>query len=333
VTLSLPDARAVTVYEAQERCAALIEWSETAEDIGELDKVRHWVGALEQILPKEADGPVISTARLIEARIGELLGPGEPSNQYTVPSAAKDGISRQERWEFRRMHERRDLWQDKLPLARRRVLRLIRDDEADLRPIIERPVELLSDIREGDFREVLADLPDGSIDLILTDPPYPSEFLPLWSDLAVHAKRLLAPTGMLAAMSGQVHLPEVYRRLGEHLTYRWTMAYMMSGAANVVHARRVSTMWKPVLIYGSTDRRLHDVARSDAGDKQYHGWGQSESGFAELLRLLADPGQTVLDPFLGGGTTAVVSAAYGCHFVGCDIDGEAVAVTVKRLAA
>lgn len=113
-------------------------------------------------------------------------------------------------------------------------------------------LDLRCDLRCGDFRDVLANIPDGSIDLILTDPPYPAEFLPLWTALAQFAVAKLAPQGVLAAMSGQTHLPEVIARLGEHLTYRWMIAYRMSGAANVVHARRVSTMWKPVLVYGST---------------------------------------------------------------------------------
>ena len=110
------------------------------------------------------------------------------------------------------------------------------------------------------------------------------------------------------------------------------MAYLMSGAANVVHARRVSTMWKPVLVYGSSDRRLHDVATSKGADKDYHGWGQSESGMFDLLGLLADPGALVCDPFVGGGTTAVVARALGCHFIGAEIDPEVHGRAVARLA-
>jgi len=51
------------------------------------------------------------------------------------------------------------------------------------------------DLRHGDFKEVLADIPDGSVDCIITDPPYPYEFIECWSDLAVFAKRVLKPNG------------------------------------------------------------------------------------------------------------------------------------------
>ena len=328
---ALPDPALATVEAMHDGCRRVELWMTETEDVAQLNEARHWLAAVETYLEsKQAQGPAQTTARLLEARIGHLL-PREQGKRTDL-SGANDKLSRNERYEFRLMDERRDVWEDKLPLARRRVLRLIRDDEADERPEPVHPAELLLDIRLGDFREVLTHIPDGSIDLILTDPPYPAEFLPLWTGLGQFAARVLAPGGVLAAMSGQTHLPEVYRRLGEHLTYRWTMAYLMTGSANVVHARRVSTMWKPVLVYGSSERRLHDVATSKAADKDFHGWGQSESGMYDLLRLLADPGATVLDPFLGGGTTAVVAQAHGCHFIGAELERDAYETALGRLA-
>jgi hypothetical protein len=331
---ALPDPAVATVAAMHDGCRRVEQWMSETVDVAALDEARHWLAAVETYLSaKNAEGPAQTTARLLEARIGEVIGPAEHGGDRRNGKSVATDLNRTERYEFRLMHESRRVWEDKLPLPRRRVLRLIRDDQADLRPIPEHPVELLSDIRLGDFRTVLADIPDESLDLILTDPPYPAEFLPLWSDLAEFAAAKLAPHGVLAAMSGQTHLPEVYHRLGEHLTYRWTMAYLMSGAANVVHARRVSTMWKPILVYGSSDRRLHDVATSKAADKDYHGWGQSESGMYDLLRLLADPGATVCDPFVGGGTTAVVAGAHGCHFIGAELDPEVYERARKRVAA
>lgn len=331
--MQLPEPATATVGAMHDGCRRVEMWMTETDDVMALDEARHWLAAVEAYLSaKNAEGPAQTTARLLEARIGELLPRGEGGRGK--PSVATDGfIRRMDAHDFRLMAEHRPVWVDKLPLPRRRVLRLIRDDQADLRPIPERPEELLCDLRLGDFRDVLADVPDGSLDLILTDPPYPAEYLPLWTGLAQFAAAKLAPHGVLAAMSGQAHLPDVIARLGEHLIYRWTVAYLMAGAANVVHARRVSTMWKPVLIYGSSDRRLHDVATSKAADKDFHGWGQSESGMYDLLSLLADPGAMVCDPFAGGGTTAVVARAHGCHFVGAELDEGTHATASKRIAA
>lgn len=320
---ALPVASESTVAALHDGCRRLEAWMSETTDVVALEEARHWLDAVETYLSaKNAEGPAQTTARLLEARIGEV-----------APRRSSIAIEKSTLSQFRLMAENRAVWEDKLPQSRRRVLRLIRDDLADMRPQPETPATLLRDIRLGDFREVLADIPDGSVDLILTDPPYPAEFLPLWSDLGALAKRVLSPSGVLAAMSGHSYLPEVYARLGEHMTYRWTMAYLMPGQSAVVHARRVVTQWKPVLVYGSNDRRLHDVATSKAADKDYHGWGQSESGMYDLLRLLADPGAMVCDPFVGGGTTAVVAEALGCHFVGAELDPETHARAVRRLAA
>lgn len=190
------------------------------------------------------------------------------------------------------------------------------------------------DLRLGDFRDVLADIPDGSIDLVLTDPPYAGEFLPLWSDLGAFAARVLKSGGALAAMSGQAYLPEVFRRLGDHLPYRWTAAYLLTaGSHPFVPFRQVTVGWKPIVIYGGGPH-IYDVVKGSSGaDKTHHDWGQSESGMVSLIRLMADPGQLVCDPFAGGGTTAVAALAHGCSFIGAEIDPETHGRAVARIAA
>lgn len=63
--------------------------------------------------------------------------------------------------------------------------------------------------------------------------------------------------------------------------------------------------WKPVLWYvkGEYDGKwLGDVARSNVSDndKRFHHWGQSERGMADLFDRVANQGDVILDPFLGG---------------------------------
>lgn len=52
-----------------------------------------------------------------------------------------------------------------------------------------------------------------------------------------------------------------------------------------------------------------------------------------LIRLLSFPGDLVLDPFLGSGTSAVAALDAGRRFVGRDVSPEAIAITRRRLAA
>jgi site-specific DNA-methyltransferase (adenine-specific) len=51
-----------------------------------------------------------------------------------------------------------------------------------------------------------------------------------------------------------------------------------------------------------------------------------------LIKLLSFPGDLVVDPFLGSGTTAVVAAALGRRVYGCDLNPDAVRLAQARVA-
>jgi hypothetical protein len=189
--------------------------------------------------------------------------------------------------------------------------------------------------------EVLAEgenfVKSASVDWIITDPPYPKEFLPVYSDLGAFAARTLKPNGSLLCMVGQSYLPDVLARLSEHLRYHWTVAYLTPGGQAVqLFDRHVNTFWKPVLWFVNgeyTGDWIGDVTRSDTNDndKRFHHWGQSESGIADLLERFTLPNEVVCDPFVGGGTTAVVAVEMGRHFIGIDRDPDAIRTTRERL--
>ena len=188
---------------------------------------------------------------------------------------------------------------------------------------------------QGDFREVAADILDGSIDLILTDPPYPAEYIYLFDDLALLAGRVLKPGGLLAAMVGQLYLPQYIERLSSQLTYHWTLAYLtLGGQSPQIWPKRINTFWKPILVFsnGKYDGDwIGDVSRSDNNDKRFHKWGQSESGMFDLIDRLSKPGDTVLDPFCGGGTTGLAAIVSHRLFIGIDNDPSAIQTAANRL--
>lgn len=223
-------------------------------------------------------------------------------------------------------------------LALDRADRIVRDREAAERRQAEAAAQQQQikvgttvDIRLGDFRDVLADL--QNVDAIITDPPYPGEFLPLLDDLAAWSDKVLNEDGVLVVLFGQTYLPEVYRRLDGHRPYRWTGAYLTPGAGYSSMPRRVQSNWKPVLVYGGGDR-FSDVFRSEGTDhsaKNLHFWGQDYGAFHQIVERLTKPGQIVVDPFMGSGTTLAAAKALGRHAIGCDIDQAHVDVARKRL--
>ncbi len=176
----------------------------------------------------------------------------------------------------------------------------------------------------SDFREV--HIEDNSIDWIITDPPYPHKYLGLYRDLALFAQRVLRPGGGLLAMVGQSYLPEIFQLMSvEGLKYNWTLCYLTPGGQSPqLWQRKVNTFWKPVLWFskGDNQRWIGDVVKSNVNDndKAFHFWGQSVSGMADLLQKVSFMGETVLDPFMGGGTTGAVCLLHRRHFIGIELE-------------
>lgn len=174
---------------------------------------------------------------------------------------------------------------------------------------------------------------------IITDPPYIGDSIPLYEALRDFSVDVLPDGGPLVVMTWQAILPEVVRAL-EHkrLVYRWAICWRYTNTENTVdHARKVFDCWKPVLVYHAGGmpkdaKNFRDEIASEAPAKDHHEWGQSLEGFERLVKAFTQPGETVCDPFLGGGTTAIAAKAQARNFVGCDIDPKAVDVARGRIA-
>jgi ParB-like nuclease domain/DNA methylase len=187
-----------------------------------------------------------------------------------------------------------------------------------------------------DFEQ--APIEAGSIDFIITDPPYRQEFIPQYRKLARKAGEWLRPGGSLLAMAGQSYLLDVGDELrSAGLRYHWTISYLTPGGQSAqIFPRRVNTFWKPLLWFVNGEYAgswIGDVTRSDVNDndKRFHHWGQSESGFADLIARFTRPGDAICDPFMGGGTTGAAALMLDRGFVGVEIDDETFSVAKRRL--
>mgnify|MGYP001252816313 CR=1 FL=1 len=177
------------------------------------------------------------------------------------------------------------------------------------------------DIRKGDFKKVLSDV--YNIDAIITDPPYPKEYIECFSELAKYAQAHLKRDGFLVAYSGQFHIPEVIKRLSEHLTYVWTFCLYMGGKSQIVNGVNIMCGWKPVLIFSNGKKKMrfpaYDVLISEAREKHSHEWQQSESGVKKLIEIFSEPKDLIVDPFAGSGTFLKVANDMGRKAIGAEI--------------
>ena len=183
------------------------------------------------------------------------------------------------------------------------------------------------DITKGDFRDVL-DIDPGTVALVLTDPPYPTEYLPLWSALAESSARWLVPGGSLVAYCGQSILPEALGRLGRHLRYWWTIALLHQHGTAMIPGKWVSAGWKPLLWFVRDTRRgrfmLADridgtpprkgLPTGDSDD-----WAQGVDELEPIISALTSPGDLIVDPFAGSGSTGLAALRFNRRFVGADL--------------
>jgi len=184
----------------------------------------------------------------------------------------------------------------------------------------------------GDFREVLRDLPDNSVEAIVTDVPTPvhGKYDPdLYSDVGVLASRLLVSGGVFAALVDQKYMPDLYRGLAKHLDYAWMFSYV---APNGMRKKlRLFSFWRPVLVFSSGPFRgagfesdlikagwdlIEHVPRKDQ-DYSMDDLAKSISGMGEIVKRVSSPGDLVLDPFCGSNATGRACADLGFRYIGC----------------
>jgi site-specific DNA-methyltransferase (adenine-specific) len=189
----------------------------------------------------------------------------------------------------------------------------------------------------GSFQTCGQTIADGSVALMLTDPPYGDDWLPHMDALGALAARVLRPGGSLVMLYGQRNLRQALETLDRHLFYRWVLCYRLHGHGQAVWGNAVQNHWKPLLWYTKgryTGGMIGDVVETGpVPEKDHHDWQQSESAFRLMIKRFTQPGDVILDPTCGSGTTAVAALQLRRRFVGCDCDAGALAQARARLAA
>jgi len=212
----------------------------------------------------------------------------------------------------------------------------IKTDERERLAEIGKTKKIDIDFRLGDFEEVFKDIPDGSIDCIITDPPYPYEFIEVWSKLSRVAKRVLKPNGYCIAYSGQMNLPEVIKRMNEHLNYYWTFSLIHTGSRQLINGRNLFCGWKPILVFQNgfkkLDKPFDDFIMGTGMEKTHHKWQQAELELKHLINNFTKEGDVIMEPFAGGGTTIIAALKLNRNIIAAEIDETSYNVSKQRIS-
>jgi SAM-dependent methyltransferase len=193
------------------------------------------------------------------------------------------------------------------------------------------------EIFNADFYDYCQDnLDKNSVDLIVTDPPYAKNDLHLYDKLGETAKRVLKPGSFCIVYSGQYFLPQAMKRLQKHLEYHWMYCLSFKRNGRNYSDKYVINRWKAILIYykGPKCRSVQtsvDFIANSSKHKDLHEWQQNVDGFEHLINAFSKPGDLVLDPMCGTGTSIAVCKELNREAVGIDIDEKAIEICKGRI--
>jgi site-specific DNA-methyltransferase (adenine-specific) len=182
------------------------------------------------------------------------------------------------------------------------------------------------ELYNGDCLEIMRGMPDASIDAVITDPPYNVDFTysgyddkrPDYQDWCSMwlSELVRVCNGPVAISCGHPNVGMWYQIAKPTWLLCWWKPAAM-GRSPVGFCN-----WDPVVLYGKPHRRNSvDVIRApikvlkDTGE---HPCPKPIEWAGGLLDALTKPSMTVLDPFMGSGTTGVACVGRGRQFIGIE---------------
>lgn len=213
----------------------------------------------------------------------------------------------------------------------------------------------------GDCLEFMRTLPDGAVDAVVTDPPFGEtthgnaksnrnkgygnkaidfaaiDFAAIENILAECAR--ICKRWFIASMEWR-QVAELEKR-GSIAGWEFVRfgVWVKTNPMPQISADRPANGWEAIAYLHKSDR-----AKSWNGGGNHGNWigpvitngdhptGKPVGMVSKWILQFTSPGATVLDPFMGSGTTGVACVRTGRKFIGCEIDQTYYAIAQRRIA-
>lgn len=224
-------------------------------------------------------------------------------------------------------------------------------------------------LRKGNCLELMKTIPDNSVDLVLTDPPYNlANFMDVrstnlaamrpnffgsagWDEFTAseweeamdiffkELHRVLKPRGAAIIFMSLMRMETLIRLSEKNMFYYKTIGAWhktnpmprnmklqfvnsIEGWLYLINLENKST--KKSTVFNNGGKCIHDFIESSLtpGSECKHGRHPTQkpvSVFRHFVELLTNPGDTVLDPFMGAGTAPVVASITGRNAIGIEL--------------
>jgi 16S rRNA G966 N2-methylase RsmD len=190
----------------------------------------------------------------------------------------------------------------------------------------------------GDLRDICRKhIPDSSINLILTDPPYNSQDLYVYEILGTEGFRMLKECGSLLTYAPHYALPEIFHCMNNSgLSYWWMLAVTQSSGATRMQKQKLWVGWRPILWFVKGNKPnsagdILDTVGSQSIDKVLNIWEQPTIESDYFIQHLTAENDTVLDPMMGSGPIGISALKLGRRFIGIETDESNFLTSQNRL--
>jgi site-specific DNA-methyltransferase (adenine-specific) len=223
---------------------------------------------------------------------------------------------------------------------------------------------------EGDALSLMGKLPDGTVDLIVTDPPFaidftaqrlnynrtgsnvidgyreipPDEYGEFTRTWIGEASRVLSSYGSMYIFSGWNRLRDILEGIDKaglttvnHLIWKYQFGVFTKKKYVTSHYHLLFVVKnKKKYTFNKLDHYAEDVwviNREYWKGKKKTPTKLPQELVQKIIRYSSNPGDLVLDPFLGSGTVAVVAQQEGRYFLGFEIVPEYISFARDALRA
>ena len=209
---------------------------------------------------------------------------------------------------------------------------------------------------QEDCLEVMSNLQSESIDLIVADPPYNSKAIEWdykddeWQfSWLTEAKRILKPNGSIYVFFAPLFMYGIEGFVRQNFNLRNILVWFHPNlyGANISYGKdRYKSTWEVILYAVKGKKGLFNIQQ-----RAYLEYGRSfdviqigavlknrliktqkpEKLIGRFIFYSSNEKDTVLDPFIGSGTTAIASEKMNRKWVGIEINPEYCKLIIKRL--
>lgn len=215
----------------------------------------------------------------------------------------------------------------------------------------------------------LKTMPDNSVDLILTDPPYNiakystgnialpgraalNNDIADWDKVNIEPKELLEDFKRILKPKGNIFVFTSYHQVGkwheafdsEFDTFQFFIWHKTNPAPKIYKngflnsCEMIISMWDKGHTWNfTTQNEMHNFfecpicMRPERLSDPKHPAQKPVKLLKHIINIASDPGDVVFDPFMGVGSTGVAALELGRKFSGCEIDETYFKACEKRM--